>query len=117
MSNYINRRLGLKLLLSYLVVIFVGIVVLVIASQFTVPSAFGRHMQGMGMMMGQGPVLGQNEMPTGLYREFRLSFFEALNYAVLAAIIAAVAVGIFFSRRVIAPLRAVMAATSGKIRM
>ena len=111
MSNYINRRLGLKLLLSYLVVIFVGIVVLVIASQFTVPSAFGRHMQGMGMMMGQGPVLGQNEMPTGLYREFRLSFFEALNYAVLAAIIAAVAVGIFFSRRVIAPLRAVMAAT------
>jgi two-component system sensor histidine kinase BaeS len=44
-------------------------------------------------------------------REFRLSFFEALKYAAFAAIVAALAVGIFFSRRVIAPLRAVMAAT------
>jgi signal transduction histidine kinase len=111
MSSYINRRLGFKLFLSYLVVVFVGTVVLVIASQFTVPSAFGRHMNGMGMMMGQGSGAGQSEMPAGLYREFRLSFFEALKYAVFAAIIAAVAVGIFFSRRVIAPLRVVMTAT------
>ena len=121
MSDYINSRLGLKLFLSYLVVIFVGVVVLLIASQFAVPSAFGRHMIGMGRMMGQGPGAGQgagqglgpgqSEMSADLYREFRLSFFEALKYAVFAAIIAAVAVGIFFSRRVIAPLRAVMAAT------
>jgi signal transduction histidine kinase len=117
MSDYINSRLGLKLFLSYLVVIVVGLVVLVIASQFAVPSAFGRHMMGMGRMMGnvqgQGPGqwVDQGELPDGLYREFRLSFFEALKYAAFAAIIAAVAVGIFFSRRVIAPLRAVMAAT------
>lgn len=115
MSNYFNSRLGLKLFLSYLVVIFVGVLVLVIASQYTVPSAFGRHMYGMGRMMGQGmwQELGpaSTEMPADLYREFRLSFFEALRYAVFAAILAAVAVGIFFSRRVIAPLRAVMAAT------
>ena len=116
MSDYINSRLGLKLFLSYLVVILVGVVVLLIASQFAVPSAFGRHMMGTGMMMGngqgqgQGQGAGQSGTQVGL-SEFRLSFFEALKYAAFAAIIAAVAVGIFFSRRVIAPLRAVMAAT------
>jgi signal transduction histidine kinase len=118
MSDYINSRLGLKLFLSYLVVILVGVVVLVIASQFAVPSAFGRHMMGTGMMMGngqgqgqgQGQGAGQSGTQVGL-REFRLSFFEALKYAAFAAIVAALAVGIFFSRRVIAPLRAVMAAT------
>jgi two-component system, OmpR family, sensor histidine kinase BaeS len=116
MSDYINSRLGLKLFLSYLVVILVGVIVLMIASQFAVPSAFGRHMMGTGMMMGNGQGLGQGQgagqsgTQIGL-REFRLSFFEALKYAAFSAIIAALAVGIFFSRRVIAPLRAVMTAT------
>jgi signal transduction histidine kinase len=65
---------------------------------------------GNGQGLGQGQGAGQGGTQVGL-REFRLSFFEALKYAAFAAIVAALAVGIFFSRRVIAPLRAVMAAT------
>ena len=108
MRDYINRHLGVKLLLSYLAVILVGFIVLVIASQYSVPNAFGRHMRGMGMMMGpgQGQGMGQD-----LYLEFRVSFFEALLYAIAAALVVAAAVAAFFSRRVISPLLAMTKAT------
>ncbi len=51
MTNYFRRHLGAKLLLSYLVIIVVGVTVLILASQFVLPAAFNRHMNGM---MGGG---------------------------------------------------------------
>jgi histidine kinase len=121
MSNYVRSHLGAKILFSYLIVIAVGVVVLVIASQFMLPAAFNHHMQGMeqGMMtlvpgasagVGQGFGQGSGGMQT-LYSDFRASFNEALLYAMIAASIVAVVVSIFFSRRVIAPLREMMNAS------
>ncbi len=110
MSNYLRSHLGAKILLSYLIVITVGVIVLVIASQFILPSAFNRHMQNMmgnGMMMGQGQGFGG----INLYRDFRAGFNEALLYAAIAASVVAVVVGIFFSRSVVAPLREMMNAS------
>ena len=109
MMNSVRRRLGIKLFLSYLGVLFVGVIVLVIASEFTLPSAFNRHMQGLatGQQMGMGSGRGQGVgMMPGFYNDFRAGFNETLLYAIIAAIIVAVAVSIFFSRRVVAPLRA-----------
>ena len=54
MGNYFKQHLGAKLFLSYLAIILMGVVVLIIASQFILPGSFNRHMAGMGMMMGQG---------------------------------------------------------------
>ena len=110
MMNYLRNHLGAKLLLSYLVVIGVGVFVLVIASQWTLPTAFNRHMNGVGfgMMNGQGAGGG---MMRDLYSEYRASFNEALTYAALAASVVAVVVGIMLSRRVIAPVRAMMNAS------
>jgi Na+/proline symporter len=58
MTDYFRRHLGAKLLLSYLAIIIVGMVVLIIASQFILPTSFNRHMSGMngeaGMGMGKG---------------------------------------------------------------
>lgn len=110
MIDYLRNHLGAKLLFSYLVVIVVGVLVLVIASQWTLPTAFNRHMNGigLGMMHGQGPGAG---MMQDLYREYRASFNEALLYAALAASIVAVIVSIVLSQRVIAPLRAMMNAS------
>ena len=110
MMNSVRRRLGIKLFLSYLGVLFVGVIVLVVASQFTLPSAFNRHMQGlatsqqMGMGLGRGQGQGAGMMST-FYNDFRAGFNETLLYAVIAAVIVAVAVSIFFSRGVVAPLR------------
>jgi len=110
MNEYIRSHLGAKLLFSYLVVIGVGVLVLVIASQWTLPTAFDRHMSGMGfgMMNGQGPGGG---MMQDLYSEYRASFNEALTYAALAASVVAVVVSVILSRRLIAPLRAMMNAS------
>lgn len=110
MIEYLRNHLGAKLLFSYLVVITVGVLVLVIASQWTLPTAFNRHMNGigLGMMHGQGPGGG---MMQDLYTEYRASFNEALIYAALTATIVAVFVSVMLSQRVIAPLRAMMNAS------
>ncbi|MHB8779500.1 MAG: hypothetical protein ACYC6R_17340 [Anaerolineales bacterium] len=62
MIDYFHRHLGVKLLLSYLAIVVVGVVVLIIASQFILPTSFNRHMGGMmGNGMGMG---GQGEGST-----------------------------------------------------
>ena len=115
MTDYFRRHLGAKLLLSYLAIILVGVVVLIVASQFVLPTSFNRHMAGMGTMMGNGMMGGQgfggsNPM-SQLYTDFRASFNEALMYAALAAMIVAVVLSLYLSRSVIAPVRAMSLAT------
>jgi len=108
MIKSFRSHLGTKLIASYLVVILVGLLVLVIASQSVLPAAFNRHMSGMtgGMMMD-----GRGGMMSDLFVDFRSGFNEALIYAALASSVIAIAVSIFFSRRVTAPLQAMMNAS------
>jgi len=103
MVDYFRRHLGAKIFFSYLVIIVLGVLVLVVASQFILPAAFNRHMMGMGTMMNGSMMGGSNDMPQ-LYIDFRTSFNEALMYAVLAAMLAALALSFLFSRRVVAPV-------------
>jgi len=115
MNDYLRRHLGAKLLLSYLVIIVVGVAVLIVASQFILPTSFNRHMAGMmnnGSMMGIGVQgFGASDSMGQLYTDFRSSFNEALTYAATAATLVAIVVSLFFSRRVIAPVRAMSLAT------
>jgi signal transduction histidine kinase len=104
MNEYLRSHLGVKLFLSYLAIIVVGVVILILASQFILPASFNRHMAGMGNgnmmgMNGNGPM-------SQLYIDFRASFNEALMYAALAAMFIAVILSLFFSRSVIAPVQA-----------
>ena len=106
--KYIREHLGAKLFLANLVVILVGIGILAITIQVTIPAAFNRHMglmdpaamSGMGMGQGQGLGLGKT-----LFENFRASMFESLGYAVTASVIAALLVSFFISRRIVAPVR------------
>src|SRR3989304_5375953 len=115
MTDYFRRHLSAKLLLSYLAIIVVGVAVLIIASQFILPTSFNRHMSGMmrnGMGMGMGNQgFGNPDSMSQLYVDFRASFNEALMYAALAAMLVAIALGLYFSRSVIAPVRAMSQAT------
>ncbi|HLO16189.1 MAG TPA: ATP-binding protein [Anaerolineales bacterium] len=117
MTDYFRRYLGAKLLLSYLAIVVVGVLVLIVASQFVLPGTFSRHMSGMGMMNGMmnGMLEGQNtEQPAGMsqiYSDFRASFNEALGYATLAAIIAAIALSLYLSSSITAPVKAMSLAT------
>jgi histidine kinase len=110
MIEFFRRHLSARLVLSYFVIIVVGVLVLVIASQFILPTSFNRHMAGMGnngMMMG----MNGNSAMSQLYVDYRASFNEALSYATLAAMLAAFILSLFFSRSVIAPVHAMSLAT------
>jgi signal transduction histidine kinase len=103
MWNRLRRHLSFKLFISYLAVILIGIVVQVIAVETVIPSAFQRHMasmSGMGAMMGLG---AQNRM--NLLSSFRSGVNEALTVAAVAALLAAVVVSLWMSRRVVAPVQ------------
>lgn len=102
----IRRSLGLKLFISYLIIIITGVLVLVTSIEFVIPSAFNRH---MGAMMGNGSVIGMgmmgNDMSSDLYDSFRSAVGEALLRAGLAAFVVAVVVSIFVSQRVVSPVQ------------
>ena len=103
-ASHIRGRLGWKIFLSYLIVIAVGVVVLATAANAAAPSAFERHMVGMGTMMGSTDM-------NDLFVNFRDAVGEALTVAASAAFVAAVAVSLFVTRQVIAPVREMMSAT------
>lgn len=103
----IRRRLGVKIFFAFLTVILLGAASLVVTIQFTTPTAFARH---MGQRQGQGMGMGQWMMPS-FYDDFRSGVNEALGVAALAAVIVAVGVSYLLSRRIVAPLRAMIAAS------
>jgi two-component system sensor histidine kinase BaeS len=117
MIAYFRRHLGVKLFLSYLLVILVAAIILGLATRFTVPQAFNSHM-GMGLGLGQGA--GQGMMQgsgagrstiTELFTSFQASFNEALLLALLAAGVVAILVSLLLSRSVVAPVRVLMDAS------
>lgn len=109
--KYIRDRLGAKLFLANLAVILIGVIILAVTIQITIPAAFNRHMGAMsqsmmndGMGMGQGQGQGQGFGRT-LFENFRASMFESLGYAVTASVFAALLVSLLLSRRIVAPVR------------
>jgi len=107
MPSLIRRRLSWKLFLSYLIVILVGMVVLASAAEFVVPSAFERHMAAMAALMGGQAV----DMGEDLFTNFRRAVNEALTLSTLAAFLAALAVSVFVSRRIVTPVREMVIAS------
>ena len=99
--SHIRRHLGWKIFLSYLIVIVVGVVVLATAANFAAPGAFERHMIGMDTMMMGGQMMDM----TDLFTNFSDAVGEALTLAASAALVAAVAVSLFVTRQIVAPVR------------
>jgi histidine kinase len=111
--KYIHEGLGAKLFLANLTVILIGVIILAATIQITIPAAFNRHMGAMnqsmmnnGMGMGQGQGIGRT-----LFENFRASMFESLGYAVTASVLAALVVSVILSRRIVAPVQTLSAAS------
>ena len=111
MLSYFRRHLGLKLFISYLVVILMGVLVLALTAELVVPTAFQRHMAAMGTtmssMMGGSP----QALDQSLYSNFRAAVTEALSLAAAAATLTALIASLFISRQVVAPVQAMMSAS------
>jgi two-component system sensor histidine kinase BaeS len=123
MIQFLRSHLGAKFFLTYLVVMLIGALVLISVVQLSLPTAFNRHMAGMGlgadgMMAGRGfgPGNGGTAGQGGnaaqiLFGDFRAGVNEALFWSVLAAGGFALLVSLFMSRSLVAPLRAMTAAS------
>lgn len=110
----IRRRLAVKLFLSYLVIVLVGAIVLAATAEAAVPRSFERHLAAMAGMMDD--MMGMPSQPVDLnadlFTNFRAAVNESLLLAASAAILSGLIVSLFVSRRVVAPIRAMMAASS-----
>ena len=111
MLSYIRRHLGIKLFISYLTVILVGVIVLATTAEFVVPSAFDRHLAAMSAMMS--PMMGDSttDLELDLFNNFRAAVTEAMILAALASSVVAVLVSLLVSRQVVAPVREMMLAS------
>lgn len=99
--NAVRRRLAVKLFLSYLVIILVGVVVLAVTAELHAPAALNRHADHMRAMMGQD--MG---MMADLQRSFGAAVTEVLLVAAAAALVAALIVSSFTARRIVQPIQA-----------
>ena len=97
-------------MVSYLVVIVVGVVTLAVAAESVTPTAFNRHMLGMQQMM-MGGQMSMEQMGADLFTNFRAAVTEALLVSTIAALISAILVSVFVSRRVVTPIRQMMTAS------
>lgn len=107
MIKIIRRHLGYKFFISYFVVILIGIIVLLTATEFTMPGAFDRHMAEMIEVMGPSASNLEND----LYNNFNKAVNESLIFSAAAAFISAVIVSLFVSKQVVAPIRRIMVAS------
>ncbi len=110
--KYIREHLGAKIFLSNILVIAIGMIVLLVATELAVPAAFQRHMgqmgmtsESMGMGNGQGNGLGNGQGMNSFFQNFLASVTESLAIATTASVIAALLVSLFISRRIVAPVQ------------
>ncbi|MEL7626322.1 MAG: ATP-binding protein [Anaerolineaceae bacterium] len=104
MINFIRTHLAWKMLLSFLLVVLIGILVLITAASLFVPATFERHMDEMNAIMENGSSLSTNEeMQAELFSQYTIAVYEAIGYASVASLIAAVVASILISRQVVTP--------------
>ncbi|PWH20407.1 MAG: two-component sensor histidine kinase [Ardenticatenia bacterium] len=105
--HYVRRHLVWKLLVSYLIVILVGIIVLISAVEYFMPSAFERHLAAMATAMQTvSPALAED-----LFTNFRRAMNESLIFSLVAAFLVAVIASTVISRRIVMPVRRMMMAS------
>jgi histidine kinase len=108
--KFIRSRLGWKLMISYTLVVIIGLATMALAAELVAPASFERHMQEMRQVMGQmGP--GMAELEADLFANYRAAVTEALVAALIVALVTAIGVSIFVSRRVVTPIRQMMQAS------
>ena len=106
-------RLGPKLLLSYLLVIAVGVGAVVLGVVLVAPSIFDRLLlRHMGSDMMDGGMAGSLRRDTS--EVFQAAVFQSLALATVAATVAAILISAFVARRITSPI-ARMAETSRRI--
>ncbi|OQB88093.1 MAG: Signal transduction histidine-protein kinase BaeS [Chloroflexi bacterium ADurb.Bin120] len=103
--KFLRTHLVWKVFLSYVLVVLVGAIILITAASLSVPAAFERHMASMNEIMNNANAMGNNQqMQSELFSQYTTAVYEAVTYAALAALIAAILASFFISRQVVTPM-------------
>jgi len=102
----IRRHLSRKLFLSYLLIIVCGGAVLLASAILVAPGAFERHLAAMAARMGNDPALAAD-----LFDSFTQAVTEAIVAGTLTALVIAIILGSYISRRAVAPIQEMMRAS------
>lgn len=132
MIRYLRTHLGVKLFLSYFVVLFLGFLVLVVTMNYTSLAAFDRQIGTMAEFSGNGVGAGAGAQGAGrqegkpqsetelearhdfrsrLLDEFQKAFRGSLGISIVAAGIAALLVSFLLSRGITTPIFAMTEAS------
>lgn len=111
LRRHLQMHLSWKLMVSYLIVILVGIVTLALTTEAAIPTAFDRHLLSMQAMMNETRPHGMQMMQSDLFTGFRAAVTESLLISTATALISAIVVSLFISRRVVIPIRQMMQAS------
>jgi signal transduction histidine kinase len=107
--RWLRANLRVKLFLSYLLTVLVGVVTLFIAAQLVAPSFFANH---MARMMGGGSMMGGAALADdALNGAFREALLQALLVAGGAATLVALLVSLFVAQQIARPVQRMLAAT------
>lgn len=105
----VGQRLGVKLFLSYLIIIAVGVVSLLFAAQLSAPGALAGHAERMSQTLES--VSGSQVLIEDLNASFAQAVTQILLVAAGAALLAAVIVSTFVTRRLVSPIQRMKAAS------
>jgi len=98
------RSLRSKLLLSYLVIILVGVFTLTVAADAIAPRLFSSMLSMLGPVPGGGET-HTNVLTATLTTTFHRAMLLALLIAATAALLAAIAASLYVSGRIVAPIQ------------
>ncbi len=103
----LREHLGLKIFLSYLVIIVVSSVVLAGTAEFHAPTVLQRHIERMQAVLGNNP-----DLAADLLQNFDAAIREILVIASIFSLVAAIAMSIFVTRRIVGPIQIMMRASN-----
>jgi histidine kinase len=93
-------------------VILIGAVTLILIAEFSIPTAFNRHMLTMQLMAANAhPGPNMQAMQGDLFNNFRAAVTESLLVATGMALISAILVSVVVSRRIVIPIQQMMQAS------
>jgi signal transduction histidine kinase len=106
-----RKHLFVKIISSYLVIIFVWIIVMLAAIPITTSNSFYHHAGSMSMALGEGSGMGMmNEMTdqgmAGLFfTTFRGAVYEAIGLSTFLALIAALAIATYIAYQMVTQVK------------
>lgn len=107
----IRTRLGIKLFISYVIVVLVGMFVLVTVVRVNVPGAYQRHVAIVADLISNQSLIPAGQLEQSLFQNFSAGVTDAVLISLVVALIVAVIVALFLSHQVVAPVQAMMEAS------